>query len=327
MFQRILLPLDGSVLAECVLPHAAALARAYDSELFLLRVQDSSAAITRPRPVDPLDWQIRKAEAETYLQEIAGRLKNLGLNVQYDLLEGRAAESIITYAHNQDSDLILMSSHGQSGLSPWNVSSVVQQVILRAKRSVMIVRAYEPVVEDMASFCYRRILLALDGSQRAESVLPTAESLARANESQIVIAHVVRRPEIIRRTPPSQEELDLAAQLTERNREEMSRYLTELQARLDVRVETRILVSDKLTGTLHTLVEDEDVDLVILSAHGYSGESRFPFGGVVISFIDYGITPLLIIQDLSENYIEPTRAEEVVREYGGLKAVQGERFG
>jgi nucleotide-binding universal stress UspA family protein len=327
MFQRILVPLDGSVLAECVLPHVAALARVYDSELFLLRVQDSSGSITRPRPVDPLDWQIRKAEAETYLQEIAGRLKNLGLNVQYDILEGRAAESIIKYAQNQDVNLIIMSSHGQSGLSPWNVSSVVQQVILRAHRSVMIVRAYQPVVEEIGEFRYRRILLALDGSQRAESILPAAESLARSSGSEILIVHVVHQPEIVRRTPLSQEDLDLVNQLTERNREEMTKYLMELKSRLDVSVETRSLVSDKVAGSLHELVEEEGVDLVILSAHGYSGDPRWPYGNVVVNFIVYGSTPLLILQDLPENRIEPTRAEEVVREYGGLRAMGGERYG
>lgn len=327
MFQRILVPLDGSVLAECVLPHVAALARAYDSEVLLLRVQDSAGEITRPRPVDPLDWQIRKAESETYLQEIAGRLKNLGVKVQYDMLEGRAAEAIIKFAQNQDANLILMSSHGQSGLSPWNVSSTVQQVILRARRSVMIVRAYQPVTEDIADFHYRRILLPLDGSQRAASVLPAAESLARSYEAEIIIAHVVHQPEIVRRTPPSQEDLDLVNQITDRNREEMSRYLMELKSRLDVSVDTRSMISDKVAGSLHSLVEDEGIDLVIMSAHGYSGDPRWPYGSTVVSFIVYGTTPLLVLQDLPENRIQPTRAEEVVREYGGLKAVGGERYG
>jgi len=77
-----------------------------------------------------------------------------------------------------------MSSHGQSGLSPWNVSSVVQQVILRAHRSLMIIRAYQPVTAELTSLRYRRIFLPLDGSQRAEMRLTLAESLARAHKQR-----------------------------------------------------------------------------------------------------------------------------------------------
>ena len=80
--------------------------------------------------IDPVDWQIRKAEAESYLSEIASRLQDAGLRVSIQLYDGRPAEQIIEAAHAWDADLILMSSHGQSGISPWNVSSVVQQVIL-----------------------------------------------------------------------------------------------------------------------------------------------------------------------------------------------------
>jgi nucleotide-binding universal stress UspA family protein len=316
MFERILVPLDGSILAECVLPHAAALARAYNSEIMLLRVQDPANTLTRPRPVDPLEWQFRKAEAETYLQEIAGRLHSIGLQTRFDLLEGRAAESIVMFAHNHDVNLILMSSHGQSGLSPWNISSVVQQVIFRAKRSVMIVRAYEPGQGEIGELHYQRLLLPLDGSQRAEGALPVAESLARACGSQLLVAHVVRQPEIPRRTPPMQEDLDLANSLTERNRDEALKYLVELKSWLDIPVETRLLTSERVYTALHELAEAEEVDLVILSAHGYSGDSNWPYGSMVISFIVYGITPVLILQDIPEDRIQLTRAELAARKFG-----------
>jgi nucleotide-binding universal stress UspA family protein len=309
--------LDGSVLAECVLPHAVLIARAFEAEVTLLRVQDPAGEITRPRPVDPLEWQIRKAEGETYLQEIAGRLENAGIHPRIEIREGKAAQTIIQFAQQQAADLILMSSHGQSGLSPWNVSSVVQQVILRAHRSIMIVRAYEPSVDLLDSLQYKRILVPLDCSARAESVLPIAETLARFYNLEILAAHSLRLPEIPRRTTPTQEDQDLADRLTERNREEAEKYLAELKSRLDQRVETRLLVSDKTSLSLHTLVEQEQVDLVLLSAHGYSADTHWPYGSVVISFIIYGTTPLLIFQDLPEDQIEPTRAELEARRYGG----------
>jgi nucleotide-binding universal stress UspA family protein len=317
MFNRILAPLDGSALAECILPHLAALARISNTQVILLRVLDPMRIATRPRPVDPLDWQIRKAEAESYLQEIAARLQEAGIKADHYLIEGKAAESVIQFAESEQVDLILLSSHGQSGLSAWNVSSVVQQIILRAGRSVMIARAYQPITGDIQTLQYQRILLPLDASQRAEVVLPVAENIARSQGSELILAHVVRQPEVPRRTLPIQDDIELANQLTTRNREEAARYLEELESRLDVKIQTRLLVSDKVSASLHSLVEQDGVDLVMLSAHGYSAETRWPYGSVVVSFIAYGTTPLLVIQDMPANQIQPTQAEIAAREHGG----------
>jgi nucleotide-binding universal stress UspA family protein len=114
-----------------------------------MRVSEPLGVTARLRMIDPVDWQIRKAEAESYLSGVAARLQNAGLQVSMHLYDGRPAEQIIEVAHSWSADLILISSHGQSGISPWNVSSVVQQVILRAHRSLMIIRAYQPVTEDL----------------------------------------------------------------------------------------------------------------------------------------------------------------------------------
>lgn len=316
MFDRILVPLDGSPLAECVLPHLVAIARTDVSRVYLLRVLDPISAATRPISVDPFEWQIRKAEAEAYLRDVAGRLEAAGLEVQTEVLEGRAAESTIEYASEQNVSLIILSSHGQSGISGWNISSVVQKIILRALRSVMIVRAYQPASEELTELIYRRILLPLDGSQRAEYVLPMAIALARANQAEILAAHVVKKPEMPRRTPPTQEDIELANQVTERNRAEAARYLDELKSRLEVNIETRLLISDNVSESLHDLVEQAGVDLVLLGAHGYTGATKWPYGSTVISFIAYGTTPLLVVQDLPPSHIEPTQAELAAREQG-----------
>jgi nucleotide-binding universal stress UspA family protein len=317
MFQRILVPMDGSSLAECVLPHILAIGKSFEAEITLLRVLDPVGAVTRPRPVDPLDWQIRKAEAETYLKSLAERFQGSGLQIDVEVREGKAAESVIEFARSSNADLILLSSHGQSGISGWNISSVVQKIILRAQTSVMIVRAYHPAIQELERMCYGRILLPLDGSQRAENVLPTAATLARQHKALVLVAHIVHHPEMPRRTPPAQEDIDLANQVVERNRVEAENYLHEIQSRLDARVETRLLVHDSASAALHALVEQEKVDLVILSAHGYTGDTRWPYGSLVISFIAYGSTPLLIMQDLPRGRIEPSLAELAAQERGG----------
>ena len=316
MFKRILLPLDSSKLAECVLPHLVAIARICEPEVLLMRVSEPFGVTARLRMIDPVDWQIRKAEAESYLSGVAARLQNAGLRVSTHLYDGRPAEQIIEVAHSWNADLILMSSHGQSGISPWNVSSVVQQVILRAHRSLMIIRAYQPVTEDLTGLRYHKIFLPLDGSQRAEMPLTLAESLARAHSSEILAAHIVRQPELPRRTSASQEDLLLVNQLTERNRAEAIKYLEDLKSRIDVTIQTKLEVSPSISRSLHQIADENDVDLTIMSAHGYSGDTRWPYGSVGLGFIVYGSTPLLILQDLPTNRIEPTQAEIAARETG-----------
>ena len=317
MFKRILLPLDSSKLAECVLPHLVAIARICEPEVELLRVSEPFGVTARLRMIDPVDWQIRKAEAESYLSGIAARLQNAGLRVSTHLNDGRPAEQIIEVAHSWNADLILMSSHGQSGISPWNVSSVVQQVILRAHRSLMIIRAYQPVTTELTGLLYRKIFLPLDGSQRAEMPLAFAESLARAHSSELLAAHIVRQPELPRRTSASQEDLLLVNQLTERNRAEALKYLKALKSRIDLTIQTKLEVSPSISRSLHQIADENNVDLTILSAHGYSGDTRWPYGSVGLGFIVYGSTPLLILQDLPTNRIEPTQAEVAARETGG----------
>jgi nucleotide-binding universal stress UspA family protein len=316
MFTRILVPLDGSSLAECVLPHVLATARDVEAQVFLLRVLDPTSG-NNPQPVDPVEWQLLKAGAETYLRDIAGRLQKAGLNVSTTVMEGKAAERVIEFASQNSADLIILSSHGQSGISGWNVSSVVQKIILRVRTSVLIVRAYQSVVEELEALRYQRIMVPMDGSQRAEFVLPTVASLARFHQSQVILLQAVQKPEIPRRTPPSQEDQELVNRLTEKNRAEAARYLSELAGRLDIPVLTRLLVCERVVSTLHTQVLEEQADLVILSAHGYGGDTRWPYGSVVVSFIAYGTTPLLVMQDLPSERIEPSAAELAARENGG----------
>jgi nucleotide-binding universal stress UspA family protein len=316
MFNHILVPLDGSPLCECVLSHVVTLAQILGARVTLLQVLEPVHTTADPtRSVDPLSWHMRKAQAGAYLDAIAARLREADLRVEKALLEGQAAERIAQFAKDQSADLIVLSSHGEGGLNKWNISSVVQRTILEASISVMIVRAYQPVPSDLTGLRYERLLVPLDGSQRAECTLPLATTLARIHESQLLLAHVVARPEVPRRAPPTQEDIELANQITERNRLEAAEYLQQLQSRLSLDVQTCLLVSDNAAATLHELVEQENVDLVMLSAHGYSGGTKWPYGSVAVSFIAYGTTPLLIVQDLSQEELERMQAEMAVREY------------
>jgi nucleotide-binding universal stress UspA family protein len=314
VFDKILVPLDRSALAECVLPHAIALAQAFNAELMLFHVLSGSDEPNRLRAVDPLEWQLRRAEAESYLQGVCERLRASGVVCEAQVSAGDPAELIVGFASEQDIKLILLASHGQTGLSGWNVSSVVQKVVMRSRSSVMIVRAHATPIPEGEAARYRRILVPLDGSARAESVLPLATVLARLPETLVLMAHVIQRPVMPRRTPPSQEDTELADRIVERNRVEAESYLDWVRLQLPpAAIETRLLVANQVASTLHGLVEQERVDLVVLSAHGISGETRWPHGSLVASFLAFGSCPLLIFQDAPGEQSILTQAEVVVR--------------
>lgn len=311
MFEKIIVPLDGSTFAESVIPHVIALARATDAHITLLRVmvEDPTACVA----VDPVDWQFQKAEAQAYLDEMSDHLAQL-ISVQPEtvLLEGRAADRIIEYARQTECDLVVLSSHGQSGLSGWNVSGVAQKVIRRVGNSILLVRAYQTATgdqEDETTLRYRRIVTPLDGSPRAEHVLPIATALAEWHEAELLLVHAVARPTMIQRMPLTAEESALAEQLFERNQTQAQKYLEQLRSRLNPEPQTHVISGENIPATLHKFVTQQAADLVLFSAHGYSAQQQWPYGSLVTSFIDHGATSLLILQDMPPNALEPTAAE------------------
>lgn len=339
MVNKIVVPLDGSALAECTLPHARAFAKTFHSDVTFLHVverEDKEGA----SQVDPISWQLRKMEAQTYLNSVAqqwvARLSHVrkvaaetapqlnggnGGNgaeetaaleePELQMLEGTAAERIIDYVdeNEHDLDLLVLSTHGQGGLSKWNLSSVAQKVLYRAFKSFLLVRAFCFEPGKTADVTYRRILVPLDGSMRAELVLPFATKLAQAHGAELLLVHVVTRPPLVQQQLMATDVSELVERLVEQNTAEATRYLEQIRARLAPQAEVQLLVNHSPADALLELAETMEADLVILSAHGHSGESTRPFGSVVTSFISYGDSTLLVIQDLPQKRIRPTRAE------------------
>jgi len=317
MFDPILVPLDGSLLAECALSHVVSIARAFDAKVVLLRVLDKNQASEKGQLFDMVNWQINKTGAKLYLEKTSARLQKAGLQIETEVLEGLVAESITEFAQTTGSKLIILSSHGRSGLSQWGISSVTQKIIFGAPTSVLIIRAHQPATSEGIKEQYKRILVPLDGSKRAENVLPIARLLARFHKSWIHVVHVVKTPEMARQMPLAREDVELSERIVARNREEAIRYLDQvrLHSPLDgIDVQTHLLTSDNAAAALHELVEKENIDMVALSAHGYSGYSKWPYGGMVNNFVLYSKVPLLIVQDLPAKE-EPAMAEMIPREH------------
>lgn len=314
MFEHILVPLDGSALAEAALPHALAIAGICGAQITLMHVLDQTPSRF---PVDPSNWYFRKVEGQAYLQGISSRLYDLGWQCATVLDEGQAADCIIRYAHDNQISLIAMSSHGQSGLSGWNISSVVQKVLLRAATSVLIAPAYRSFHADLTGLSYQRVFVPLDCSQRAEVVLPFAAKLAAGQAATLKLVHVVSRPGMPSHLPLSQQENELVEQVVERNQRVAKRYLEEVCSRLSgesFAAQICIRVCENPIEALHELAEQDQADLVVLSAHGTSGCNRWPYGSVTLSFIAYGTAPMLILQDLPPERLRPSLAEQAAKE-------------
>lgn len=321
MLNHILVPLDGSTLAECVLPHVAAIAPVTHARITLLHVLQQTRNGGGSPAVDPVEWHLQKQNAEKYLEGIVNRLNEAGiLGVESVMLEGNPAGSVIEFARNNNVDLIALSTHGHSGLSGWNVSGVVQKILLRSYKSTLLVRAYMPSATGTTKIRYKRLFVGMDGSPRSEFVLPFAINLAQFYKSQLILETVVERPRFINRMPVSQEIVDLANQFAEKNRKAASHYFKQLLAQFstkDLKIKTHISVGDNAIAVLHDMAEESNPDLMLLAAHGETGERRWPYGSVTTSFIAYGNTSLLIMQDLPEGEIHATRAEMAIRESKG----------
>lgn len=144
MYQRLLVPLDGSGLAEAALAHAEEVAAQFDAEIILLRVVVSPYAIAAPDLVlatAESDMHQLSAQAEEYLKNTANQLRARGLQVRSATCEGPVAEAILEHAEALSADLIVMSTHGRGGVSRWVYGSVADRVLQGSSCPVLLIRA------------------------------------------------------------------------------------------------------------------------------------------------------------------------------------------
>jgi len=259
--------------------------------------------------IDAIEWEMARAESHAYLTSITTRLQAEEVDTQVELVQGRAAEQITLFAKRQSVDLIVLAAHGH-GAHAWTLGGTAQKIVAGAPTSMLIVPADERSEAAPPPVQLRRMMLPLDCSQRAECILPAATALARTHDAELILAHVVPEPEMPRRMGPSQEDLELARRLVERNRQAAQGYLRDVQSRLACvsdRVQVRLSVAPRRAQALHDLAQREGIDLVILSAHGSTGDAHQRYGAVAAEFLQAGYGPVIILQDLGA----PVRHERV----------------
>jgi nucleotide-binding universal stress UspA family protein len=141
MYMKILVPLDGSELAECVLPHVKAVA-AGDStaRIILLRVVEPLPAGTPPAIDSVIVQKAGVKAAKEYLARIKVQLSKVGLNVETEVLKGRPAETITEFAQREKVDLIALATHGRSGISRWAFGSVADRLVSSSSVPILLIR-------------------------------------------------------------------------------------------------------------------------------------------------------------------------------------------
>jgi nucleotide-binding universal stress UspA family protein len=147
MYKRILVPLDGSDLAECVLPHVESIAKVYGvEEVTFLRVVEPFHQICdfegclSKETIDSIDVD-SKATADNYLNQLVKRIQYDGVSVKPEVITRTPAESIADYAYKNSIGLIAMATHGRSGIGRWSWGGVAERVLRSACVPILLVRA------------------------------------------------------------------------------------------------------------------------------------------------------------------------------------------
>jgi nucleotide-binding universal stress UspA family protein len=294
---HILAPLDGSTLAAEALPYVAAVAKASNARVTLLRILESGLA---RQPVDAFEWELARGEAQAYLARIQSDFRTAGVAVETHIVDGRPSEQVLHFAAVADVDLIVLASHGEGGDGQWPLSGTAHKIVAGTSSSLMVVPARRRQGSSM-DLHLRRILLGLDCSQRSECTVPIALSLAQTHDAEILLAHCVPEPQLPRRLPPAAREVELARQVTESNHREAQRYLRELQTRLArdwPHTQVHTVVASHAARALRQIANDAQVDLIVVAAHGATGDPDVTHGSVAASLLSDPSHPVIIVQDL-----------------------------
>lgn len=297
MFDVILVPLDGSELAEATLPYATAIQRAFGSRLLLLRVVGR-----REGAKDCVEWRLSQAEARSYVEGVAERLAEEGTETEAIVTTGKPSEAILETARERGADLVAITSHGAGGASPFEVSGTAHKVLSSGDLSVLLVRMGEGARTPEENHL-KRILVPMDGSARSEWALRLAAAVARSSGAELLLLQVLTRPQGVL---PPKEQVEMS-RLLEASRTTAADRLDEWGSRLersDLPIRSEVMVAPSVPRAIDEVAMREDASLVILSAHGTTASDAWPYGSVSGSVLQHGTTPVLILQDAPARFQE-----------------------
>lgn len=302
-----------------IYPHAAALAAALDFPVTLLQVLDAE---TSPdvRP-DPIEWNLRRREALRALGRCTTTTQTPTPQTTIELAEGQTAEEICRFIGERSDGLIVLGRRGKKELGKTGIGGTAQKILAHAPSPILLV----PVEAQAPDQCYQRILVPLDGSRWAESVLPMAARIARAANAEILLAHVVPAPEMIEARPLELEDKELRQSLIERNEQAAHSYLQRIKSNLTatgLRVRTLSTRAEDVREALNALIQKEAVDLTVMSARGHNRQHvvDVPYGTVSSYLMAHCSVPMLVLPTISRpaQTTLPTTHERLRLPVGGL---------
>jgi len=293
-YEKILVPLDGSKLAEVALPHAEALTKAFDAQLTLLgAVQIFKASDTfHPGQIDADDIAVR------YLRQKADLLRGRQISVDTKVSVGDAPSIIVDYAHQDAVDLIVMATHGRSGVKRWVLGSTADRVVRSTEKPVWLVRAKgdRADIGDSLRFC--RVIVPLDGSSAAEQVLSHVCEIASRLQLEIVLLHVITETTQVEvlGAEGDYHEVPVSDEVIGRLKENAGSYLKTVVDRLSAQgfSANSVIRIGSAADQIIDVAEEMDAALVAMTTHGRSGIERWAYGNVADKVLTAGTTSLLL---------------------------------
>ncbi len=290
--RAIVVPLDGSELAERALPYAAEFARALDARLLLVTVwegADETLELVLKGVAEEL-FSTAEKKFEEYLFGVAKRIKDVPVDAE--VLAGHPADEIVRLVAERDIEMLVLSSHGRSGLGRFWFGSVGSQLVRRASVPRLVIGP-EVLAQTAQEIKNGRILVPLDGSELAEAALEPAKRFAKLFDAEIVVAQVLgwTSHAFVFDVPPTTV-ADIDKELTKACKEYLAQIMGRLGNDRPVRAEVlHGLVADALTD----LVQREHIGLVVMTSHGRGGLSRAALGSVADRML-HSSAPVLLIR-------------------------------
>ena len=293
MFERILLPLDGSRLAEAAIPYGAELAARLGSELILFHVCAK-------------EHQPFKNMHQLYLREIVNGLERYmekrfprceDWAVRSETVVGEAADAICEYAEKNNIRLIVMAAHGGSGLKYWAVGSVADKVVRAIDIPMLLIRVKEGRTIEGKKRLINRVLLPLDGSDTSEIAVPYAGELAERLKASITLYQMAEErffPSDFDGSAPLATNPVLAAE-----EKRVRAYLTGIERILrqkGIPVTHRVTQGVDAAAEILEQGEKTKADLVVMASRGRSKILRWVFGSVAHKILFEGDSPLLLVR-------------------------------
>jgi nucleotide-binding universal stress UspA family protein len=304
MLHTLVVPLDGSELAERALPYAIKQASARGGQIVLLQVALGplpSGANWEQQQLDAVN------EAKAYLASVRERMGSV-VPVQTSVAYGHAAEQILNAVKTNDADGIVIATHGRTGLAHLVFGSVTETVLAHSPVPVLVVHARPgEAAATPVDPVSARIVVPLDGSPLAEQALPTAlEMVGIAGE--LVLVSVVAPPKHVLTDEAGHVRSYLDQQEDSLTREARD-YLHGVAARLkksqpDLHVAYDVRIGDAAPGIVMATV-DRGGDLVVMATHGRTGLGRALLGSVAGDVVRTGVTPVLLIHASDKPGIAP----------------------